>query len=940
MGQQRLRQAAEPQDLTSALEKKKLEYEFIKEQRRKFEASMELLDLEARRGADEVSRLEHDLGRFTTGHQSEPTTPPEYRDHGFPSAFSRPNRFSSASMTSPPGLSNRPGRSGSQLTSSPSGFTRPFTSRGVASNLPSKSVPGSRRNSDEDEDDYLQEVTSYNHRSAANPNRNSMPVTGLDLRGRTDMPDLASVLGHINTTGFLFGDDEDKPKKTHNPAASPDAKNYLQMNTTNDKFPILVRREGDGIMQLSASSAALDLALSQSPGPESQQANGWPTFTRQHASQQSLPMNTLRQNLQSQEDSGLPNFNGIKSESPPKPTAFNRRSLEVKFSGIGEIKQPGLMGLSSHGPANGFPKLQSSYSTNDIPTLKSTNGLNGASSNVPAAVPKTAAEQHFHNHNASLGRIPQNAVNSANTANTVNSNRLSRELTSGDVRAEEAKKTFRPLQSALQASAVPFGPPLTSTATESIGANAMSAGLSPFASPAYYGGYGMPMLGMAMHNLNVGGQPQWNTQMSVYQNPYGAYQQYPQYGNGNVNGNGGARFADSQARVIQQRRMQNGEDNARFANVQLESLQGEIYGLCKDQHGCRYLQKKLEDRNPEHVQLIFLETNEHVTELMTDPFGNYLCQKLLEYTNNEQRTIEMIIDALRNEVVQLIQDLNGNHVIQKCLNHLTSEDAQFIFDARCIDHASGHQKAYLVAQITNNAFALVQDPFGNYVVQYILDLGEPAFSKPLCLSFCGNIAVLSKQKFSSNVIEKCIRTADADTRRLMIEEMINPAELEKLLRDSFANYVVQTAMDHADPDTKARLIDSIRPILPAIRSTPYGRRIQGKIQERDGNLSGNSSGQTTPNNLTSPPQITMGVSPMSRQGLVQNGHGYQSNSGMHSGIGNGYGPTIVAPQPQSQPHRLSKPSLPMYTSNQGPRMAPQQYPGFGRAPQPDGPSLY
>ncbi|KAK5149370.1 hypothetical protein LTR04_007141 [Oleoguttula sp. CCFEE 6159] len=872
-------------------------------------------------------------------------------------------------MTSPPGLSSRPGRSGSQLTLSPSGFTRPFTSRGVVSNLPSKSVPGSRRNSDEDEDDYLQEVTSYNHRSAANPNRNSMPVTGLDLRGRADMPDLASVLGHINTTGFLFGDDEDKPKKTHNPAASPDAKNYLQMNTTNDKFPILVRREGDGIMQLSASSAALDLALSQSPGPETQQANGWPTFTRHHASQQSLPMNTLRQSLQSQEDSGLPNFNGISSESPPKPTAFNRRSLEVKFSGIGEIKQPSLMGLSSHDPANGFPKLQSSYSTNDIPTLKSTSGLNGASSNVPAAVPKTAAEQHFHNHNASLGRIPQNAVNSVNTANTVSSNRLSRELPSGDVRAEEAKKTFRPLQSALQASAVPFGPPLTSTATEPIGANAMSAGLSPFASPAYYGGYGMPMLGMAMNNLNVGGQPQWNSQMSVYQNPYGAYQQYPQYGNGNANGNGGGRFADSQARVIQQRRMQNGEENARFANVQLESLQGEIYGLCKDQHGCRYLQKKLEDRNPEHVQLIFLETKQHVVELMTDPFGNYLCQKLLEYTNNEQRTvlihnaapqmIEMIIDALRNEVVQLIQDLNGNHVIQKCLNHLTSEDAQSIFDAvgihcvavgthrhgccvlqRCIDHASGHQKAYLVAQITNNAFALVQDPFGNYVVQYILDLGEPAFSKPLCLSFCGNIAVLSKQKFSSNVIEKCIRTADADTRRLMIEEMINPAELEKLLRDSFANYVVQTAMDHADPDTKARLIDSIRPILPAIRSTPYGRRIQGKIQERDGNLSGNSSGQTTPNNLTSPLQITMGVSPMPRQGLVQNGNGYQSNSGMHSGMGNGYGPTIAAPQPQSQPHRLSKPPLSMYTSNQGPRMAPQQYPGFGRAPQPNGPSLY
>lgn len=55
----------------------------------------------------------------------------------------------------------------------------------------------------------------------------------------------------------------------------------------------------------------------------------------------------------------------------------------------------------------------------------------------------------------------------------------------------------------------------------------------------------------------------------------------------------------------------------RFTNVQLESLTGDIYGYCKDQHGCRYLQKKLEERNPQYVQMIFRETHDHVVELMT-----------------------------------------------------------------------------------------------------------------------------------------------------------------------------------------------------------------------------------------------------------------------------------------------------------------------------------
>ena len=262
----------------------------------------------------------------------------------------------------------------------------------------------------------------------------------------------------------------------------------------------------------------------------------------------------------------------------------------------------------------------------------------------------------------------------------------------------------------------------------------------------------------------------------------------------------------------------------------------------------------------------------------------------------------MIIDALRDQVVPLIQDLNGNHVIQKCLNHLAAEDAQFIFNAvganciivgthrhgccvlqRCIDHASGIQKAQLVRQISDNSHTLVQDPFGNYVVQYILDLGEPTFSHPVCRGFLGQIANLSKQKFSSNVIEKCIRTTDGDTRQAMIKELMAGSELERLLRDSYANYVVQTAMEYADPELKDRLIDAIRPHIPAIKSTPHGKRIAAKIADRDGRLSGESSGQNTPFDISSTAQL-----PASTQfGSVARRHGNVNTFGNMAG---GYAP--------------------------------------------------
>jgi hypothetical protein len=94
-------------------------------------------------------------------------------------------------------------------------------------------------------------------------------------------------------------------------------------------------------------------------------------------------------------------------------------------------------------------------------------------------------------------------------------------------------------------------------------------------------------------------------------------------------------------------------------------------------------------------------------------------------------------------VVSLIKDLNGNHVVQRCLQRLGPEDSQFIYDAaaahcmevathrhgccvlqRCIDFATPPQKVALVAEISRNALQLSQDAFGNYVVQYVLELGH------------------------------------------------------------------------------------------------------------------------------------------------------------------------------------------------------------------------
>lgn len=313
----------------------------------------------------------------------------------------------------------------------------------------------------------------------------------------------------------------------------------------------------------------------------------------------------------------------------------------------------------------------------------------------------------------------------------------------------------------------------------------------------------------------------------------------------------------------------------------LEDVKGHIYSVAKDQHGCRFLQRQFDEGGPEEVDKIFLEIIDHVLELMVDPFGNYLVQKLLDVCNEDQRLkilntttangelinvslnmhgtravqklietltssqqVSMVTASLRPGVVTLIKDLNGNHVVQRCLQHLSSEDCQFIFEVvtchcveiathrhgccvlqRCVDFSMGVPQQRLIAEIAANALLLSQDPFGNYVVQYVLDLGMPWVATKVIEQLAGHFAHLSMQKFSSNVVEKCLKFADEEHKNQLIQELMEDSHLLELLQDPYANYVIQSALSVSKGTLHASLVEAICPHTPFLRSSPYGKRI-------------------------------------------------------------------------------------------------------------------
>ena len=147
-----------------------MELEKTREQRKRFDAELEKFNRQQAQEERELQQMAQDLQTlsFSAGHQSEPTTPPEYRDPVMASMYGRRNRYSSASLVSPPGLNgNRLSRSGSQLTSPPAEPAQTPQTESDSDKLPSKSVPGSRRGSSDKFASYLPEIPLSMPRSSA-----------------------------------------------------------------------------------------------------------------------------------------------------------------------------------------------------------------------------------------------------------------------------------------------------------------------------------------------------------------------------------------------------------------------------------------------------------------------------------------------------------------------------------------------------------------------------------------------------------------------------------------------------------------------------------------------------------------------------------------------------------------------------------------------------
>ena len=302
-----------------------------------------------------------------------------------------------------------------------------------------------------------------------------------------------------------------------------------------------------------------------------------------------------------------------------------------------------------------------------------------------------------------------------------------------------------------------------------------------------------------------------------------------------------------------------------------EQIKQDLISIIEHQFGNYVIQKLLEIIiYQENKQLInefikILNTNDLLYEICINNYGTRVIQKTLEklvdnnYSRIETPELNNTINKLiAKHLYDLCCDKNGNHVYQKLLKvfYFEKEKNDFLYNylsdisldvaflqqgatiySTALSLANSKQKEKICIKIIDNIDKLINDKYGNYSVQAIINkLGnENNLIEPLYLYISNNIVNLSKQKCSSNVIDTFIMKKD-DYSKKLVNDMIEKNIIKDIVKDQFGNYVVQKAMNISDKETLNKIINQIKPVVPELLESNIGRKIYDKLSEQYKNL--------------------------------------------------------------------------------------------------------
>ncbi|MCQ2820676.1 MAG: hypothetical protein MJ252_25705 [archaeon] len=272
----------------------------------------------------------------------------------------------------------------------------------------------------------------------------------------------------------------------------------------------------------------------------------------------------------------------------------------------------------------------------------------------------------------------------------------------------------------------------------------------------------------------------------------------------------------------------------------LSEISSSLPILMNDKYGNYFCQRLIQNCSPEQRIIIIESIKNDFVDISCNAFGTHSLQVLVEISNMEKEQT-LLFECIKENFVKLSCDQRGTHIVQKfILNTHENFDLNLsqilkLHFHSLIDNPHGvcviikflhSSKRFFISKpenkeeskkekeekdildlIIEKCLEIMQNPFGNYVIQTLLNeyMDIDRIQKILQViheNFCS----LSMQKFSSNVIENSLRLTDKEILKKILINIISSNKVSSMIKNTYGNFVLEKMIKRMDRKDREEVI--------------------------------------------------------------------------------------------------------------------------------------
>ena len=253
---------------------------------------------------------------------------------------------------------------------------------------------------------------------------------------------------------------------------------------------------------------------------------------------------------------------------------------------------------------------------------------------------------------------------------------------------------------------------------------------------------------------------------------------------------------------------------ARLLHELSSSLSDVMCNECGSQMMCKLIAKC----NTQQRLMILRQIGPTIFKISSSANGMWTVQTLINCLDSHEE-VERLQRAMKGRVAAMMVGMYASQVLVCCASRMIYESANnFIFrelsqgigtiihsptGITCLnsllDIATVGQAADLANAISGQVMRLARHKQGNHVVQMVIDKifsaessEGKARSQKILKSIAENILAMSADRYATSCVERLLQHADAETMKIVTENVFHADNLERMMADQYGCYAVQT----------------------------------------------------------------------------------------------------------------------------------------------------